>query len=99
MKKASISLRDQVKQAEKRERDCRRRMENMRHQLREANAISDGSQIWINVLANMIGPEFLVTKEIFESSKSKIYMVSVNADGSYGFMQQGLHGINECSEN
>jgi hypothetical protein len=99
MKKAGKSLRDKVKQAEKRERDCRRRMENMRHELRTANAISDGSQIWINILANMIGPEFLVSKEIFEESKSKIYMVSVNADGTYGFMQQGLHGVNECLEN
>lgn len=98
MKKAGKSLIDQVKQAEKRERDCRRRMENMMHELRRANAISDGSQIWINVLANIIGSEFCVSKEQFEKAKEKVYMVSVNADGSFGFMQQGLHGVYENPE-
>nr|DAI95302.1 MAG TPA: hypothetical protein [Bacteriophage sp.] len=98
MKRAGKSLRDKVKQAEKRERDCRRRMENMRHELRRANAISDGSQIWVNVLANIIGPEFEISKDEIEKSKTKVYMVRVNADGSFGFMQEGLHGVHESHE-
>lgn len=95
MKKTGKSLMERVKWAEKRERDSKRRMENMRHELRTANAISDGSQIWVNILANMIGPEFQVSKDEVECSKSVVYMVCVNPDGSYGFMQQGLHGMYE----
>lgn len=88
MKKKQNSLRQKIEQAEKRERYCRRRMESMNKELRRANAISDGSQIWINILANRIGAEFHISVEEIEQSKEKVYMVRKNGDNTYDFRQQ-----------
>ncbi len=57
----------------------------MDRELRRANAISDGSQIMVSVLAGMIGREFHVPAEAVEAGKGAEYMVRQNEDGSLDF--------------
>lgn len=88
MKKNSLKRRLEL--SEKRERDSRRRMHEMHRQLIRANAISDGSQVMVNMLAQMIAPRFLVSKDVMDEAVKHIYAVRLMEDGGYEFAEKGL---------
>lgn len=87
-----ISLRKRVEIAEKRERDARRRMKDMDVRMRKANAISDGSMIFVTVLAAKIGDVIHLTADEIEANKHKRYVVKRNPDGSMDMVLEELLG-------
>lgn len=93
--KEKKSLKRRVDLAEKRAADCERRMRDMRREMRRCNAISDGSQIMISILASRIGPSFHVPKDDVERGKGSDYVVRINQDGSYDFSLRELVGADE----
>lgn len=75
-------MRKQMDQAQREKRIALKRMREMDGEIRRANAISDGSQIFVTILASLIGESFHVEKEQIEKAKRMTYMVRRNADGS-----------------
>ena len=75
-------MRKQMEQAHREKRIARKRMREMEGEIRRANAISDGSQIFVTVLASLIGESFHVKKEQIEKARGLTYLVRRNEDGS-----------------
>ncbi|WP_227145073.1 hypothetical protein [Lacrimispora sp. 210928-DFI.3.58] len=68
--------------AERKERDAKRRLLEKDERMRRANAIADGSQLWITVLAARLGDVVHIDAEEFEAAKKIRYLARRNQDGS-----------------
>ncbi len=75
MKRKNQSLRERAEVAERRAKHALQKMKDMDMDRRRANAISDGSQLWVTALASMIGRSVTISAEQFEKAKKLHYMV------------------------
>lgn len=87
-----MSLRKRMEIAEKRERDAKRRMKDMDMRMRKANAISDGSMIFVTVLAAKIGDVIHLAADEIKENRHKRYVVKRNPDGSMDMVLEELIG-------
>lgn len=88
--KKQKSLRKRVEYAQRRERDAKRRMEYLAAEKRALEIENRGAVRWFQVMASMLGDDFVVTAEQIEQGKHREYVCQLNPDGSVRMFLSGL---------